>query len=406
MLLHSRARQRPRSLVTHRVAEGTQPILLGLRQAALEDYLALGTVLAAVDYTPILNSKTGITLLSAPTGTSLASASMPPRTSRRCGRTARKRHVQNQKRKNLGTANFTDFDKEGQKHIREQCLAAMHSHDVSDSASAMSSITGPGLTAPSASRGRGSNSSGARIFVVDVPIFAATTPLKPQMPILIQSNLPHIAIKFGQDLDNSNCPTIRCALDTCAALTMGSFHFFAAIAKRYPHCVEKVFAPQDYASIVPMGIVRNKTETVTTELEVGFLFYLPYKTLDGNDLSFMVATGPHVLVNMIVGLLFIKGVGMIIGSVNNVAECKYFDCPPFPIDYQHTSNQVPVMDKPSVPVHHACPYLSAMIREIENLERYYDAKVLGQGSWISKTNAVHFGSASAARDAVSDTGSV
>ena len=90
MLLHSRARQRPRSLVTHRVAEGTQPILLGLRQAALEDYLALGTVLAAVDYTPILNSKTGITLLSAPTGTSLASVSMPPRISRRCGRTARR----------------------------------------------------------------------------------------------------------------------------------------------------------------------------------------------------------------------------------------------------------------------------------------------------------------------------
>jgi hypothetical protein len=122
----------------------------------------------------------------------------------------------------------------------------MHGHDVSDSASAMSSITGPGSTAPSASHGRGSNSSGTRIFVVDVPIFAATMPLKPQMPILIQSNLPHIAIKFGQDLDDSNCPMICCALDTCVALMTGSFHFFAAIAKRYPHCVEKVFAPQDY----------------------------------------------------------------------------------------------------------------------------------------------------------------
>jgi hypothetical protein len=64
------------------------------------------------------------------------------------------------------------------------------------------------------------------------------------------------------------------------------------------------------------------------------------------------------------------------------------------------------MDKPSVPVHHAHPYLSVTIREIEKLERYYNAKVLGQGSRISKTNAVHFGSASAARDAVSDTDSV
>jgi len=64
------------------------------------------------------------------------------------------------------------------------------------------------------------------------------------------------------------------------------------------------------------------------------------------------------------------------------------------------------MDEPSVPVHQARPYLSATIRGIENLECYYDAKLLGQGSWISKTNAVHFGSASAARDAVSDTDSV
>ncbi len=245
----------------------------------------------------------------------------------------KKRHVQNQKRKNLGTANLTNFDEEGQKCIREQCLPAMHGHKVSDSASAMSLITGPGSTALSASRGRGSNSSGARIFVVDVPIFAATMPLKPQMPISIQSNLPHIAIKFGQDLDDSNCPTIRCALDMCAALTTGSFHFFAAIAKRYPLCVEKIFAPKDYASIVLMGIVWNKTETVTTKLEVDFLFHLPYKTLDGNNSSFMVATGPHVLVNTIVGLPFSKGVGMIIDTVNDVAKCKYLDCPPFPIDY-------------------------------------------------------------------------
>jgi hypothetical protein len=163
--------------------------------------------------------------------------------------------------------------------------------------------------------------------------FAATTLLKPQMPILIQSNLPHIAIKFGQDFDDSNCPMICCALDTCAALTTGSFHFFAAIAKRHPHCVEKLFAPQDYASIVLMRIVRNKMETVTTKLEVGFLFHLPYKTSDGNNSSFMVATGPHVLFNTIVVLLFIKGVVMIIDTVDNVAECKYLDCPPFPIDY-------------------------------------------------------------------------
>ena len=114
----------------------------------------------------------------------------------------KKRHVQNKKRKNLGMANFADFDEAGQKRIREQCLASIQGHDVSDSASAMSSITGPS-SAPSAARGRGGG-GGSRIFVIDVPAFAASTPLKPQMPISIQSNLPHIAIKFGPDLEDSN----------------------------------------------------------------------------------------------------------------------------------------------------------------------------------------------------------
>jgi hypothetical protein len=306
----------------------------------------------------------------------------------------KKKHVQNQKRKNLGTANYADFDEAGQQQIREQCLAAVGGHEVSNNASAMSSVTGPGSHAPSA------------IFVVNVAVLAATTPLKPQMPISIQSNLLHIPIKFGNDLNEPNCPTIRCAVDTCAALTTGSFHFFAAITKRYPHCVQKIFAPQDYASIVLMGIVRNKTEAVTTELEVGFLFRLPYKTSDGDDSSFMVATGPNVSVNTIIGLPFIKGVGMIIDTVDDAAECKYLECPPFPIDYRRTSNQVPVMDEPSVPVHHVHGYFQQTIREIENLEHYYDTKVQGQGSRAREKYAVCFESTSAGRDAVSDVESV
>jgi hypothetical protein len=264
----------------------------------------------------------------------------------------KKKHTQNQKRKNLGTTNYADFDVAGQQQIQEQCLAAIGGHKVSDNTSAMLSVTGPGSYAPSVGRGRRCG-GGNRIFVVDVAVLAATTPLKPQMPILIQSNLPHIPIKFGNDLNEPNCPTICCVVDTCAALTTGSFHFFAAIAKRYPHCVQKIFASQDYASIVLMGIVWNKMEVVTTELEVSFLFCFPYKTSDGNDSSFMVATGPNVSVNTIIGLPFIKGVGMIIDTVDDVAECKYLDCPPFLIDYRCTSNQVPVMDEPSVPVHHS-----------------------------------------------------
>jgi hypothetical protein len=83
--------------------------------------------------------------------------------------------------------------------------------------------------------------------------------------------------------------------------------------------------------------------------------------LDGDNLCFMVATGPNVSVNTIIGLPFIKGTGMIIDTVDNMTECKYLNCPPFPIDYRRTSNHVPVMDKLSAPVNHTCPHLSKMI---------------------------------------------
>jgi len=68
---------------------------------------------------------------------------------------------------------------------------------------------------------------------------------------------------------------------------------------------------------------------------------------------------------------------MIIDTVDDVAECKYLDCPPFPIDCRRTLNQIPVMDEPGAPIHHAQAYLQDTIREIENLEHYYDTKVQG-----------------------------
>ena len=97
---------------------------------------------------------------------------------------------------------------------------------------------------------------------------------------------------------------------------------------------------------------------------------------------------------------------MIIVTVDDVAEYKYLECPPFPIDYRSTSNQVPVMDEPSVPVHHAHIYFQQTIREIENLERYYDSKVQGQCSRAHEKHAVRFESTSAGRDAISDVESV
>ena len=94
-------------------------------------------------------------------------------------------------------------------------------------------------------------------------------------------------------------------MDTAAALTTGNFHLVAALAKKYPHCVNKIYVPEDYNPIVLSGIVQRGGESVTTELTVGFQFNLPYKTRDGQDTSIIIATGPHVTVNTIVGLPFI-----------------------------------------------------------------------------------------------------
>ena len=90
------------------------------------------------------------------------------------------------------------------------------------------------------------------------------------MPVSIQSNLPHIVLQLGTDLDCSNSPSIQCAVDTCAALSTGSYHFFASVAKRFPHCVAQIFAPKDYSPIVLSGIVQLSDQAaVTTKLEVG-----------------------------------------------------------------------------------------------------------------------------------------
>ena len=140
------------------------------------------------------------------------------------------------------------------------------------------------------------------------------------MPIAIHSNLPHIVMQCGPILDCPHNPSIHCAVDLCAALSTGNFHYFASLVKHFPHCLAKVFAPQNYAPIVLSGVVQSQQqEAVTTKFEVGFQFHLPYKTTQGEDASLLIATGPNVSVNTILGLPFMQGMGMILDLVDNTA---------------------------------------------------------------------------------------
>jgi hypothetical protein len=157
--------------------------------------------------------------------------------------------------------------------------------------------------------------------------------------------MPHITLQLSTNLDCSNCSSIQCVIDTAAALCTGNYHFFSAIAKHYPHCIAKIFLPEDYSPIILSGIVQDDSRAVTTDLAVTFHFHLPYPTKDGRHTSFIIATGPQVSVNMVLGLPLITATGMIINTVNNVVEAKHLDCPPFRIDLCHAMKTIPAIEE-------------------------------------------------------------
>jgi hypothetical protein len=132
------------------------------------------------------------------------------------------------------------------------------------------------------------------------------------LPIEIHSNFPHIILQLGATLGGPDSPSFRAVIDTAAALTTGNLHFFAKIAKAFPHMVAAIYAPKDYAPITLSGIVEQNGESITTKLLVAFKFKLPYFTKDGNATTFMVAAGPNITVNTILGLPFIKQSKMIV----------------------------------------------------------------------------------------------
>jgi hypothetical protein len=83
---------------------------------------------------------------------------------------------------------------------------------------------------------------------------------------------------------------------------------------------------------------------ITTELAVGFEVRLPYLTKDGNSTSLLVAAGPDVTVNLILGRPFIKATGMIADFVDNVCQAKHLLCDPFPIDFRRATKSTPVIE--------------------------------------------------------------
>jgi hypothetical protein len=235
------------------------------------------------------------------------------------------------------------------------------------------------------------------ILIADIVVLSAATAACGILPAPIVSNFPHIRLQLGSSLDNLDCPVVHCVVDTAAALSTGNFHFVVAVAKRYPHCVARLFVPKDYNPIVLSGIVQRGGKSVTTKLTGGFQFHLPYLTKEGDPTSILIATGPHVTVNMIVGLPFIQATRAIIDLLDNVAELQALNAPPFPLEFRCATVHVPVMEGGDEQPVHLTNAAADVILEINALKRYFaEARVLNATVTIKddgcSARSVRFGS--------------
>ena len=162
--------------------------------------------------------------------------------------------------------------------------------------------------------------------------------------------MAHITLATGMANEEKDCPNLHCVFDTGAALSTANFHFMEAVVRQFPHILKRIYMPAEYAAIVLSGIVTSSNdEPITTELPVGFEIHLPYLTKDGSETSLLVAAGPDVAVNLILGLPFIKATGMIGNFADNICQAKNLLCNLFLIDFKHATKSIPVFTAAPAP---------------------------------------------------------
>jgi hypothetical protein len=79
--------------------------------------------------------------------------------------------------------------------------------------------------------------------------------------------------------------------------------------------------------------------------------------------------GPHVTVNLIVGLPFIQATGMILDMTDHITELKTLDVPSFPIEYRCTMVHVSIVDESKIRV--SIADYQQVVKLIEDLERHF-----------------------------------
>lgn len=164
------------------------------------------------------------------------------------------------------------------------------------------------------------------IFLGQAIAFAA--PNKEALPVPIAIFLPQIMLELVGGL------SVWSVVDTAASsLCTGNSHFLFHLAKSYPDCIAAIYTSDDYSPIILSGIVRRKNDVVTTALPVAFLFNLDYFTKDGKPAQLMIAGGPDVNVNLILGNPFLQATNMVIDYSDKVAECRLWTVRHFPLSF-------------------------------------------------------------------------
>ena len=258
--------------------------------------------------------------------------------------------------------------------LRRDVLAAQHYaslHKVVPGGASSAASTLTGASGPPAGLIRRGN-----LTLHQDVVILSTQSSKPQIPITIHSPMPHLIMQTGTSKEEKDCPGLRCMLDTGASLSTANFHYMEAVVRQYPQILKAIYLPEDYAAIILSGIVTSSASApITTELSVGFEIHLPYVTKDGNDTSLLVAAGPDVAVNLILGLPFIKATGMIIDFIDNVCDAKHLICEPFPIDYRRATKSIPILGDRDAGSHSV--EIQEVLRALGSIKAFFAANSSG-----------------------------
>ena len=215
----------------------------------------------------------------------------------------------------------------------------------------------------------------------DVVVLASDSHKLP-IPIAIHSPMAHIMLHTGLPSKEKDCLALKCVFDSGAALSTTNFHFMEAVISQFPQILKKIYLPDNYVAIILSSIVNTPDSApITTKLNIRLDIHLPYTTKDGSYTSLLVAAGPDVAVNLILGLPFIKATSMIADFVNNVCEAKNLLCDPFPIGFKRATKTIPVFQESKAASKLHDKEVQHTLHVLSMLKSFYERKD-ADGKWL------------------------